>query len=314
MTLHPKFREYLDALAVQLEQSGASATEPTPELARAALASLNQFALPKVAVARVFDAIVPAESPVPVRVYVPNPDEPSDVIFFVHGGGHMAGDLDVYDFSARRTAATANMVTVSIDYRRAPEAPYPLGLTDTYNALTNLHEVLQDVRTTGTVHAVADSGGAAKIASIAMRAAAGEWVNPISRQVLLYPSLDYTLRGQSVGEFGEGYFLTAERVAWYFDNYFPAGTDRAVASPLSGPYSAEMPDTLVIAAEYDPLISEAKTYVQNMNAAGAEAHFLQAQGMIHAYAFFESLVPEAINRTYEILSGFLRQGDVPESW
>ncbi|TIC84008.1 alpha/beta hydrolase [Nocardioides sp. GY 10127] len=320
MTLHPAFRTYLDELEPLVAAAAAAGVEPTPESARAALAGLNAFSAAPTPVAVVRDSEVPGvpgeqgRPGVGVRVYVPRPGVPSDVVLFVHGGGHMAGDLDVYDSSARRTAAATGMVVVSVDYRRSPEAPYPLGLLDVEHVLDHLDEVLLDDATTGTVHAMADSGGGAKLASVAMRAAAGERTSPIARQVLLYPSLDYTMSGDTVAELGTGYFLTAERVAWYFDHYFPSGADRVAASPVTGPFSADMPDTLVVAAEYDPLRSEAETYVRRVREAGGSAHLLVAPGMIHAFAFFETLVPDEVGRLYEVVGGFLADGAVPASW
>ncbi len=325
MSLHPAFRAYLDELNPLIEANARAGVEATPESARAALAGLNQFALPPVPIAEVFDSAItyegityegvtydgaPAAGPVrvPVRVYVPRPGVASDVIAFVHGGGHMAGDLDVYDFSARRVAATTGMVVVSVDYRRSPEAPFPAGLTDTYEAVTHLADVLGDVATTDRVFAVADSGGAAKVASIAMRTAAGQWASPIERQVLIYPSLDYTLSGQSIADLGTGYFLESARVQWYFDHYFAADDDRDGASPLSGPFRPDMPETLVIAAEYDPLVSEAELYVERMVEVGARAQLVVAPGMIHAFAFFETKVPEETAHLYEVIAGFLATG------
>ena len=147
MTLHPAFAAYLDELNVLVAKSRDEGVEPTAASAREALASLNRFAEPSTPVARIFEARIGYSSDsgaveVPVRVYVPRPEEPSDVIVFVHGGGHMAGDLDVYDFSARRTAAATGMVVVSVDYRRSPETPFPGGLTDTYHVVSQLEEVL----------------------------------------------------------------------------------------------------------------------------------------------------------------------------
>ena len=315
MSLHPEFRAYLDELNPIVEANARAGVRATPESARAALAGLNQFALTPVPIAEVFPgAVTGAGQDVPVRVYVPEPGTPSDVILFVHGGGHMAGDLDVYDFSARRTADATGMVVVSVDYRRSPEAPFPAGLTDVYAVLHGLDRLLVEVPTTGQVHAVADSGGAALVASIAQRVAAGEWTSPLHRQVLLYPSVDYSMSGRSIREFGSGYFLSAERIAWYFDHYFPRDVDRRAASPLFGPYSPRMPDTLVIAAEFDPLLSEAQEYVARMRNAGSPAHLLVAPGMIHAYLFFEAKVPEAVVRTYDVMAHFLATGEVPSAW
>jgi len=316
MPLHPAFRAYLDELNPRVEETARAGVVATPESARAALAALAGFAAPPVAVARVEDRVIAG---VPVRVYAPAPEIASDVVMFVHGGGHLAGDLDVYDFSARRTAAATGMVVVSVDYRRAPEARFPAGLTDVYAVLGALEGGLDGFATTGLVHAMADSGGAAKVASIAMRVAGGEWTSPIDRQVLLYPSVDYTMSGASMRELATGHLLTAERVAWYFDHYFPLASDqpeadRSAASPLSGPYAADMPETLVIAAEYDPLRSEAEEYVARARAAGAPVTLLVAPGMIHAFAFFETLIPDEIDRLYGIIGAFFRDGVAPAVW
>lgn len=311
MTLHPAFANYLDDLNVLIAASKAKGVEATTETARAALASLNQFAAEPRAVQSVIDSSIQyvdgdTTITVPVRIYVPLNYRKADSILFVHGGGHMAGDLDVYDWSARRTAEATDMITVSVDYRRSPEHPFPAGLTDTYNVLLQLPRLLDAFDTTGVIHAVADSGGAAVVSSIAMRTASGLWHSPIERQVLLYPSLDYTLSGKSIEEFKTGYFLEADRIRWYFENYFPVGIDWKAASPLFGAMNDQMPDTLVIAAEYDPLLSEAEQYVQAMNAAGSDAKLTIASGMIHAYTFFETMVPDEIEQTYQWIADFLK--------
>lgn len=316
MPLLPALRAYLDELNPRVAEAARAGVVATPESARAALAALAAYAAAPAEVAQVEDRVIAG---VPVRVYTPRPADACDVVLFVHGGGHLAGDLDVYDSSARRTAVATGMVVVSVDYRRAPEAPFPAGLNDVYAVLHALAGGLGGVRTTGRVHAMADSGGAAKVASIAMRVARGEWSSPLARQVLLYPSLDYTMSGASMREFATGHLLTAERVAWYFDHYFPAdpdgvAADRRAASPLGGPYAAGMPETLVIAAEYDPLRSEAEEYVARARAAGAPVSLLIAPGTIHAFAFFETLIPREVARLYDIVGGFLREGTVPGKW
>ncbi|SNU01391.1 Acetyl esterase/lipase [Ruaniaceae bacterium KH17] len=302
MSLHPAFQAYLDELNPLVEQAVAAGFQPTPESARAALAGLNEFAAPAVQIARVTDRVLEG---VPVRVYEPTPGAATDLVYFIHGGGHMAGDLDVYDFQCRRVAAATQMVVVSVDYARAPEAPYPQGLEECYRVLQALSAGVDGVATTGVIHAVADSGGGAKLTSIAQRVARGEWTSPISRQVLLYPSLDYTMSGESMHTFATGHFLSAERVGWYFDNYFPEGTDRLYASPMAGPFNDSMPQTLVIAAEYDPLFSEAVTYVDRAVASGAQVTLQVAGGMIHAYAFFETKIPEEIEALYVDIAAFL---------
>lgn len=311
-----EFRAYLDELNVLIAQARAAGVESTPESARAALAGLNQFNLPKVEIAAVADGAVTYDDPlndgpvtVPVRIYDPAPGVAKDVIFFVHGGGHMAGDLDVYDFSARRTAAASGMLVVSVDYRRSPQAKYPLGVTDTHAVLTNLDTLLADYPRTAHVYAVADSGGGAKLATIAQFCVRDGWESPIERQVLIYPSLDYTMSGETVRTHGAGYFLEEARIKWYFENYFEPAVDWKEASPLFGPFSEAMPQTLVIVAEADPLRSEGEEYVEAMRAAGAKADLILAPGMIHAYLFFETMAGPECDRTYEIISQYLQTGE-----
>ena len=122
------------------------------------------------------------------------------------------------------------------------------------------------------------------------------------------------MSGESLETFGNGYFLSAERVGWYFDHYFPEGSDRVAASPAFGPFDAEMPRTLVIAAEYDPLLSEAVDYASRASAAGAPMDLLVAPGMIHAFAFFETMIPTEIDRLYAIAAEFLRTGVAAREW
>lgn len=315
MSLHPAFNAYLADLNPKIAAAREQGAPSTPESARAALASLNEFAADAVDMQQVYDRTFSYESDgeiveVGVRVYVPHHYQRSDSIVFVHGGGHMAGDLDVYDWSARRTAEAANMITVSIDYRRSPEHRYPAGLTDTYQAMLHMPELLGEFDVTGILHGVADSGGAALMSSIAMKTAAGEWHSPLSRQALIYPSLDYTLSCESIATFGSGYFLEADRIQWYFDHYFTDGDDWRAASPVFGPFNDTMPDTLVIAAQFDLLLSEAERYVANVQAAGSRAELLVARGMIHAYLFFETLVPEDVDASYQAIAEFLRTGNV----
>ena len=125
MSLHPALRDYLDRLNPLVARAARDGVVTTPASARAALAGLNQYALPRLPVARITDTTVDTDTdtdtdagPVPVRIYASRPDAACDTLLFVHGGGHLAGDLDVYDFSARRIAVATGMVVVSVDYRR----------------------------------------------------------------------------------------------------------------------------------------------------------------------------------------------------
>ncbi|MFT4245026.1 MAG: alpha/beta hydrolase [Micrococcaceae bacterium] len=305
----PKLQGYLSQVNEAGKKAKEQGIEATPETARAALASLNQFNEPQPKISEVKDAKYRYKNDgedisVPLRIYNPNPDEKLDTIIFVHGGGHMCGDLDVYDNQVRKLAEATGMIIISVFYRRSPENKYPAGVEDTYAVFKGIDEIVADYKTTGNFYAVGDSGGGATIASVGQRAIEDDFTK-ISKQALIYPSLDYTLSQPSVETYAEGYFLDKGRTQWYFDNYFPEGVDRKQASPVFGPYSATMPETLVISAGCDILQDEGKEYVAQINEAGGRAKYILMPGMIHAYLFFETMVSEECAQTYEYIADFL---------
>jgi acetyl esterase/lipase len=149
-----------------------------------------------------------------------------------------------------------------------------------------------------------DSGGGTFAATLSALAQNDQRL-PVEKQVLIYPSLDYTLNHPSVTENGQGYLLEAERIAWYFEHYFQHGEDRRGASPLFMPVSNRLPETLVISAEYCPLRDEALAYVQRLNDTGVPCRHCHFDDMIHAYLNLESLAPDACAATYREIAAFL---------
>ncbi|MFT4186914.1 MAG: alpha/beta hydrolase [Micrococcaceae bacterium] len=306
----PKLQDYLTQVNEAGKKANAQGIEATPETARAALASLNQFNEPQPKISEVKDTEYSYDNEgeeilVPLRIYNPNPAKKLDTIIFVHGGGHMCGDLDIYDNQVRKLAEATEMLTVSVFYRRSPEYKYPAGVEDTYAVFKDINEIVSDYKTTGNFYAVGDSGGGATIASVGQRAIKDDFTK-ISKQALIYPSLDYTLSQPSVETYAEGYFLDKDRTQWYFDNYFQEGADRKQASPVFGPFSATMPETLVISAGCDILQDEGKEYVNQINEAGGKAKYILMSGMIHAYLFFETMVSEECTQTYKYIAEFLK--------
>jgi acetyl esterase/lipase len=127
----------------------------------------------------------------------------------------------------------------------------------------------------------------------------------IDSQVLIYPSLDYTLDHASVRENGQGYLLEQARMAWYFDRYFQENEDRHAASPLYMPIMPNLPPTLVISAGYCPLRDEALAYVERLATSGVSHRHRHFADMIHAYLNLEALVPDACAQTYQEIGRFL---------
>ncbi|MGB1110433.1 MAG: alpha/beta hydrolase fold domain-containing protein, partial [Gammaproteobacteria bacterium] len=198
---------------------------------------------------------------------------------------------------------------VSVDYRLAPECPYPAGLNDLETVLFGIEERLTDL---GLVHGAGlyvagDSGGAAITASAVQRLSLMEEAPEIHKQLLIYPSLDYGMGYPSMTELGAGYLLEAERIRWLFDQYFQHDEDRIAASPLHMSMGSKMPETLLIMAGFDPLKDEAAAYADRLRHAGHRAELIEFPDMIHAFLNLESYVPEANAKAYQAMGDFLRE-------
>jgi len=306
--LNPQLAKWLGAFNERVERMLAAGYKPTAIGAREALAGVTRQLTPDgPAVAWVNDDLIAGRDyTVPVRIYHPAPEAARPVVLFLHGGGHTAGGVTVYDPICRRLAADSGQVVVAAEYRLAPENPYPAALLDAYTVAKGVFALLQarQLPFTFRLALVGDSAGGALAATLSARLQYEPAV-PLTHQVLCYPCLDYTMATPSMAENGEGYFLTRARIAWYFDQYFQHGEDRRAASPLFMPIGPHMPATLVISAGFDPLRDEAGQYLQRMRAAGVRAEHLHLPDMLHAFLNMADLAPAACDQTYRRISAFL---------
>lgn len=243
---------------------------------------------------------------VPVRLYDPEPETPLPVALFVHGGGHISGSVAIYDPIARKLAQATRHVVVAIEYRLAPECPYPAALKDTMACAKRVFRLLE---TLGMPHVprlalIGDSGGGALCAT-ASHLAQYEPGIEIDRQVLIYPGLDYTLSQPSVIANGEGYLLERERIMWMFDAYLQNAENRRSVSPLFMDITPAYPPTLIVTAALDPLHDEGALYATRLREAGIPADHLDLPGMIHGFLNLEALVPDACRETYAAIGNFL---------
>lgn len=305
----PKLAAWLGAFNYKVNELLERGYLPTAISAREALAGITfTFVKAGPAIAWVNDELIAGpDYTVPVRIYHPAPEQARPVLVYLHGGGHMAGGVSVYDPICRRLAATTGHIVVSAEYRLAPENPYPAGLHD---ALTVAKGVWGALQRRGLPHQrrltlAGDSAGGALVAGISSLAQ-GEAELEIAHQVLIYPSLDYTLSQPSIRENGTGYFLTESRIAWYFDNYFQHAENRREASPLYQPIGPRLPRTLLISAGFDPLRDEALAYLERLQQAGVATEHLPFDDMLHAFLNLESLVEDECAAVYQAIARFLQ--------
>jgi acetyl esterase/lipase len=280
----------------------------TPTNTREGLANLTMLLVTdRTEISLVQDDLVNApDYAIPVRIYHPTPDASIPVLIYYHGGGHMAGSVAVYDPICRKIAHASEHIVVSVDYRLAPECPYPLGVNDAYNVVKNIWATLdgRDLKYQRHLSIAGDSAGGALCATVAHISQHDERID-IRRQVLIYPSLDYTLTSDSIEENAEGYLLVKERIKWYFDNYFQKGENRKSASPLYMEFTNQLPETLVITAEFCPLRNEGIAYVEKVKSTGLYVEHLHFDNMIHAFLNLENLVKDECETVYRRIGKFL---------
>jgi len=248
------------------------------------------------------------ERRIPVRIYRPALTGEPKVVLFIHGGGHLSGSVEVYDPVARHLAMATGNIVVSVDYRLAPENPYPAGLSDAKAVIENVWSLLesQHIPYTRQLTLIGDSGGGAFSATLAAYFSR-EQPGFIHRLVLIYPSLDYTLNWPSVQENGAGKLLDESKIRWYFQQYFRNGEDRKQTSPLYLPLSQDFPPTLVVSGGLDPLRDENFAFVARLQAERIPVQHVHFPGMTHAYLMLEDKVPQEAKATYLAIGDFVKK-------
>lgn len=285
MPLDPHIAGVLQMLA----STGAKPLhEGTPQEGRAAyLAMTLGTRSPEqvVPVGSVQDTTVPgAVGPLKARIYRPQGTGPFPTVAFFHGGGYVIGDLDTHDNMCREICRSAQAVVVAVDYRLAPEHPFPAGLEDAVAAARWVVAHVQELGGTDQVGVVGDSAGGNFSAVVAQQLHAQGIA--LAAQFLIYPSVDHAAAVYpSLEQNSKGYFLELDTMAWFYQHY--AGTyantlDPRLA-PLQAPSLQGLPRAVVATAEFDPLRDAGAAYVAALNAAGVQAEHIPGPGMIHGF-------------------------------
>jgi len=311
MTVSPKLIEFLKQSNKYKDRMKAKGICPTPENARAGMAQLAGFVSDIPGIAHIEDRIIATpDSKIPVKIYSPSPDIPLPVLMYFHGGGHICGSTEQYDPITRKLALAANVIVVSVDYRLAPENPYPAGLNDCHHATLKVWEVLNHVKHQYRLFIAGDSAGGAIAASIVSRNQAPNIILSqdlaIEKQVLIYPGLDYTLSSASYQRYGTGYLLEFDKIRFYFSHYFQHNEDRKKVSPFWSQFSPNMPQTFVITAGCDPLKDEGRGYYTKIKEQGVYASHYEFPEMIHAFMNLEDLVKKEVRELYRRIADFLK--------
>jgi acetyl esterase len=226
--------------------------------------------------------------PVPVRAYRPKGAAKDDLLpalIYIHGGGWVIGDLDTHDVVCRTLANGARCAVFSVEYRKAPESPFPAAVDDCFSALQFISENSGKLNVNSAKIAVGgDSAGGNLAASISLMArdAGGP---AISFQLLIYPATDQRLSHPSIDSNGEGYLLTKKVMQYFRGHYLPQEKQWLDwrASPLLAKSHAGLPPAFVMTAGYDPLRDEGKDYADRMSKEGVNVEYKNYADMVHGF-------------------------------
>lgn len=220
-----------------------------------------------------------------LRIYRATTDTDRPLIVYFHGGGWVQGNLDTHDNSCRRLAKQNNAVVVSVDYRLAPEHPFPIPGEDCFTATIWAFEHARSMGADPDKLIVAGDSAGGNMAAVVALMARDRKGPRIALQVLIYPTLDATLSMPSVHKLGKGYLLTEEMMHWYRDHYCGKEPDKKqpYLSPVFAADLTRLPPALIITAEFDPLKDDGEVYAKRLKEAGNEVVFKEYKGMIHAF-------------------------------
>ncbi|PKH89508.1 alpha/beta hydrolase [Colwellia sp. Bg11-28] len=319
--ISPKLVPLLEQANIAIAAAKATGQGFSAELVRQGLDNLSALMGSGPNIAIVKDTILASSSHnIPVRIYNPAPNEVLPVLLHFHGGGHMCGSADLYDPISRKLALATQAIVICVDYRLAPEYPYPAGLDDCQQVLERYQSLLTEMKYSDELYIAGDSAGGAICTSLVMNNSINEKTSDsikIDKQILVYPSVDYTMASASIDENGQGFLLEKDKMHWYFQQYFQVSsleqdeitqTKIVKASPLLGKFSANMPTTLVITAGCDPLRDEGVAYAKSLKEVGVNVEHHSFDGMTHAYMLLNDLVSDECQQTYQLIGQFVKAG------
>ncbi|MEI8000623.1 MAG: alpha/beta hydrolase [Actinomycetes bacterium] len=310
MPVHPALQPFLDATA----GAPAPPVDPAERIAtlRVGVSTFGRLGAGEPETLQSVDdhAVAGPHGPIPVRVYTPVGGGNGSGALYLHGGGWISGSVDAWDSVCRRIAAASGAVVASVDYRLAPEYPFPAPLEECHAALTWFVARAADFGVDpGRVAVVGDSAGANLGAAVALTA---RDAGPTLRaQVLVYPVTDATCTSGSMAENAQGYFLTADAMREMWALYLggwardvgPEAAD-ARASVLHAPDLTGLPPALVLTAEFDPLRDEGEAFAARLADADVPVVVHRFDGMIHGFLSMREIVP-ASDEAVGMIAAFL---------
>jgi len=295
MQLDPQMKTLLDQLA------GAEAKPfhaGTPQEARAGInALIGLVAGPAEKVAKVEDRKIPGPGgQIPVRIYTPAGAAPMGALVYFHGGGWVVGDIETHDVLCRSLANGAGCVTVSVDYRLAPESKFPAAPEDSYAATKWVADNAAALGVDAKRIAVGGDSAGGNLAAVVAQMARDRGGPPIKFQLLIYPATDWAHESASQREFTEdGYILSRADMVWFYGHYMNSDADRTnpYFSPACAKSLAGLPSAFVMTCAVDPLRDEGEAYAGALRKAGVAVKSKRYPGVCHGFLMMPGVIDAA---------------------
>jgi acetyl esterase len=294
--LDPRVKRFLDVLAAG---KPPSMLETTVSERRSGLTELMKFGGPEAAVGAIQDRTLPGPDglPLAVRVYTPLGATAGLLpgLVYFHGGGMVAGTVATHDSIGRALANSGACRVVSVEYRLAPEHPYPAALDDALTAVTYIGNHATEFGIDGERLGICGDSAGGTLAAATAQAVARIGSPRLALQLLICPILDYSSSTASKRDLGVGYLVDQATLDHDLLYYAPPGTDPADPriSPLRAASVAGLPPTLIHTAEFDPLRDEGRDYYERLTRENAEVSYTCHPGMIHLFYGLGAVIPYA---------------------
>lgn len=307
MPLDPRVKRFLDVLAAG---KPPNALQTTVEERRLGLSELMKLAGPGATVGRIEDRTLPGPAgALAVRIYTPldaKTEMLAGLVYF-HGGGLVAGTLATHDCIARALTNFGACRVVSVEYRLAPEHPFPAALDDALAAVTHIGARAAEFGIDGTRLGICGDSAGGTLAAATAQAIARIGSPRLALQLLICPILDYSRPTVSKRDLASGYLVDQATLDHDLLHYAPPGTDPANPriSPLRAKDVTGLPRTLIHTAEFDPLRDEGRDYFERLARAHAEVSYTCHPGMIHLFYGLGAVIPYA-RTAFEQIGGEIR--------
>jgi len=231
---------------------------------------------------------------VPIRIYRPRLEEKLPCLVYFHGGGWVIGDLETHDAPCRLLAEQTGCVVVAVDYRLAPEHPFPAPLDDCHAATAWVSDNADKLNIDSSKLAVGGDSAGGNLAACVCLKARDSGGPAICHQLLIYPVTDISMDTVSYVENADGYLLTRDSMVWFWNHYInDASANDPLASPLKMEDLSNLPSATILTAEFDPLRDEGEAFGSRLRAAGVATHLKRYDGLIHGFISMTDLLEGA---------------------